>query len=106
MAETPPILVGITKEQFAGVLQFEPNIEDGYDYVVNDEVRKRMLIYVVISALCPPFFFYIQRIYSKSEDPVIHNRYKLCLNIFAFEVCCLVIIGVVLFSWWFHDALE
>ena len=104
MDEIPVVNQG-HQEVFPDVLQLEPHIEDGYDYVENKENRDNSKILMIIGIFFPPLFFYIKHLYEKTEDPIIHRRYKWSLNIFAFEMCCLAIVCVTLFSWWFHDAL-
>ena len=103
--EEIPVNSTAGQENYPDVLQLEPHIEDGWDYVQDKEERNRMNTLFIVGIFIPPLFFYIKYMYEKSQDPFIHRRYKWSLNIFAFEMCCLAIVCVTLFSWWFYDAL-
>ena len=94
------------QEIYPDVLQLEPHIEDGYDYADQKENREQIKILMIVALFIPPVFFYIKHKFESSEDPIVHKRYKWSLNFFALEMCCLAIVVVTLFSWWFHDALE
>ena len=105
MSTPPPSLMGVNNEAYPNVLEIPGYLQDGSIQEASEEERKTQLIWIIVTIFLPPLFIYINRKYEKTFDPIMHRRYKWSLNIFAFEMCCLVTVAIVLFSWWFHDAL-
>ena len=97
--------MGIDKDLPPGVLDLDPNVEDGYDFDLDERYRKRMKVLFFINIIFPPLFIYIYKTYSKTKDPICHKWFKWAQNVFAFEMCALIVVCVTLFSWWFKDAL-
>ncbi|KAL7716753.1 Uncharacterized protein QTN25_005715 [Entamoeba marina] len=104
MAETPPPLMGVSKDAYLSALSFEPTV--GYDERDNVKSRTTIKALFVLNIFFPVLYIYIHIMYSKADDPLLRKWSKWCQNVFALEACILAAILIILFSWWWHDFFE